>query len=63
MIVMTGGTVLRDADGFSAAEMLNSTLRNDISPACADNSTCPYGLMNYFQVLVCKFPMVALMPL
>ncbi|KAH7713642.1 CRE-NKCC-1 protein [Aphelenchoides avenae] len=51
MILMTGGTVLRDADGFSMPELHNATLRNQLSPACADNSTCPYGLMNYFQIV------------
>lgn len=50
MIVwMTGSTCIRDADGIFAPVIVNG---NHIKPACAVNSTCPYGLMNYFQVLL-----------
>lgn len=46
---MTGSTCIRDADGIFAPVIVNG---NHIKPACAVNSTCPYGLMNYFQVLL-----------
>uniref|UniRef100_A0A1I7XVJ4 Solute carrier family 12 member 3 n=1 Tax=Heterorhabditis bacteriophora TaxID=37862 RepID=A0A1I7XVJ4_HETBA len=47
-IWMTGSTCVRDADGLNFPLWNGSTL---ISPQCAVNSTCPYGLMNYFQVM------------
>ncbi|EPB72965.1 amino acid permease [Ancylostoma ceylanicum] len=45
---MTGSTCVRDADGLSAPMWNNSIF---VPPDCAANKTCPYGLMNYYQVL------------
>uniref|UniRef100_A0A914XYB5 Uncharacterized protein n=1 Tax=Panagrolaimus superbus TaxID=310955 RepID=A0A914XYB5_9BILA len=50
----TGSTCVRDADGISFPEIdSNSTsfFQSYIIPECATNNTCPYGLMNYFQVM------------
>ncbi|VDK47182.1 unnamed protein product [Cylicostephanus goldi] len=45
---MTGTTCVRDADGISPP-MFNGT--TFIPPECAANHTCPYGLMNYYQIM------------
>uniref|UniRef100_A0A7I4YS88 AA_permease domain-containing protein n=1 Tax=Haemonchus contortus TaxID=6289 RepID=A0A7I4YS88_HAECO len=45
---MTGSTCVRDADGLSPP-MWNGTIFKP--PDCAANATCPYGLMNYFQIM------------
>uniref|UniRef100_A0A914X1N1 Solute carrier family 12 member 2 n=1 Tax=Plectus sambesii TaxID=2011161 RepID=A0A914X1N1_9BILA len=47
---ITGGTTVRDADGFQALMYSNSS-NTYITPPCASNETCAYGLMNYFQVM------------
>ncbi|EYC27812.1 hypothetical protein Y032_0008g197 [Ancylostoma ceylanicum] len=45
---MTGSTCVRDADGLSAPMWNNSIF---VPPDCAANKTCPYGLMNYYQIM------------
>jgi amino acid transporter len=51
----TGSTMVRDADGLSSPLLKNSQylvngLKQYEQPICAMNSTCPYGLVNYYQV-------------
>ncbi|TKR87167.1 hypothetical protein L596_011614 [Steinernema carpocapsae] len=57
---MTGSTTLRDADGANIPVLLSAlNSSNDptgfgnyyVQPSCVANDTCPYGLMNYFQVM------------
>ncbi|WKY10102.1 hypothetical protein Q1695_002448 [Nippostrongylus brasiliensis] len=45
---MTGSTCVRDADGIFPPSWNGSVFT---PPDCAFNSSCPYGLMNYFQVM------------
>ncbi|CAB3409641.1 unnamed protein product [Caenorhabditis bovis] len=45
---MTGSTFVRHADGISPP-MFNESVF--VPPECAENATCPYGLMNFYQVL------------
>lgn len=47
IVVMTGSTCVRYADGVSPY-LVNGSI---IEPDCAMNNTCRYGLMNYFQVM------------
>uniref|UniRef100_A0A914CBT2 Solute carrier family 12 member 3 n=1 Tax=Acrobeloides nanus TaxID=290746 RepID=A0A914CBT2_9BILA len=50
---MTGSMVVRDADGINPP-MLNNDSNVPgyyVKPPCALNYTCPYGLMNYFQIV------------
>uniref|UniRef100_A0A0M3IU96 AA_permease domain-containing protein n=2 Tax=Ascaris lumbricoides TaxID=6252 RepID=A0A0M3IU96_ASCLU len=48
VVVMTGSTCVRDADGIIAPMVINGSY---VTPDCVFNSSCPYGLMNYFQVM------------
>ncbi|KAI1714628.1 solute carrier family 12 domain-containing protein [Ditylenchus destructor] len=50
MVWMTGSTCVRDADGIYIP-MLLSQLNATGIPACVGNASCPYGLMNYFQIV------------
>jgi amino acid transporter len=50
-IWMIGSTVLRDSSGLSPADFDNITGTWHV-PDCAHNFTCPYGLMNFFQVFM-----------
>ncbi|VDO18867.1 unnamed protein product [Heligmosomoides polygyrus] len=45
---MTGASCVRDADGIFPPAW-NATVF--VPPDCAANYTCPYGLMNYFQIM------------
>lgn len=58
---ITGATMVRDSDGITAPvlasalsggglDTMTSGLKQYIAPACAVNSTCSHGLMNYYQV-------------
>uniref|UniRef100_A0A914D3X6 Amino acid permease/ SLC12A domain-containing protein n=1 Tax=Acrobeloides nanus TaxID=290746 RepID=A0A914D3X6_9BILA len=54
VVWMTGSTCVRDADGINFPMLANSstsTFTFYSVPDCAANSSCPYGLMNYFQVM------------
>lgn len=42
---------MRDADGILAPMVINGSY---VTPDCVFNSSCPYGLMNYFQVIANK---------
>uniref|UniRef100_A0A915PZ03 Uncharacterized protein n=1 Tax=Setaria digitata TaxID=48799 RepID=A0A915PZ03_9BILA len=48
VVFATGSTCVRYADGYQQPYIINNTY---FVPACAQNNTCPYGLMNYFQVM------------
>ncbi|KHN71137.1 Solute carrier family 12 member 2 [Toxocara canis] len=48
VVFMTGSTCVRDADGIIPPFVVNGA---HSIPDCTFNSTCPYGLMNYFQVM------------
>lgn len=66
LVITTGATCLRDSDGIHFPTLLTgywnssidglspiepaSSLASYYAPACSANETCPYGLMNYFQV-------------
>lgn len=53
VVWMTGSSCVRDADGINFPMLANSstsTFTFYSVPDCAANSSCPYGLMNYFQV-------------
>lgn len=47
VVLATGSTCVRYADGFQQPYLINGSY---FIPDCAHNNTCPYGLMNYFQV-------------
>uniref|UniRef100_A0AC35TMV5 AA_permease domain-containing protein n=1 Tax=Rhabditophanes sp. KR3021 TaxID=114890 RepID=A0AC35TMV5_9BILA len=50
----TGSTCLREADGINVPlyqQNASSGITGYIQPECAANGTCPYGLMNYFQIM------------
>uniref|UniRef100_A0A914VQK0 Uncharacterized protein n=1 Tax=Plectus sambesii TaxID=2011161 RepID=A0A914VQK0_9BILA len=47
---MTGTTCVRDATGLSAPILANDSW-TWTDPDCVWNTTCQYGLMNYFQVM------------
>ncbi|KAI6237628.1 Amino acid permease-associated region domain containing protein [Aphelenchoides besseyi] len=67
LITATGSTCLRDADGIHLPTLLTQLWNTTVDstppnipkalfasyyePACAANNTCPYGLLNYFQVI------------
>ncbi|CAD5232278.1 unnamed protein product [Bursaphelenchus xylophilus] len=67
LILVTGSTAVRDADGIHLPHLISSSNSSTISgsyglpnpqplasyllPSCAVNSTCPYGLQNYFQIM------------
>lgn len=66
LILSTGSLCVRDADGIHLPTLLsawNSTgttsyglpnpqpMASYVMPDCAQNGTCPYGLVNYFQVM------------
>ncbi|CAG9537340.1 unnamed protein product [Cercopithifilaria johnstoni] len=48
VIFATGSTCVRYADGYQQPYIVNNSY---FIPDCAHNNTCPYGLMNYFQVM------------
>ncbi|OZC12082.1 K-Cl cotransporter [Onchocerca flexuosa] len=48
VVFTTGATCVRYADGFKLPYIINNSY---FIPDCAQNNTCPYGLMNYFQVM------------
>ena len=48
---LTGTTAVRDAAGDGPLMYSNST-NTYITPQCAQNETCEFGLMNYFQVRI-----------
>lgn len=47
---MTGTTTVRDATGLGPPLTYLNGSYTYIAPACVANQTCPYGLLNYFQV-------------
>uniref|UniRef100_A0A914WXK5 Solute carrier family 12 member 3 n=1 Tax=Plectus sambesii TaxID=2011161 RepID=A0A914WXK5_9BILA len=47
---LTGSTCVRDAMEYGAPLLANGTWEW-LSPPCALNHTCTYGLLNYFQVM------------
>lgn len=67
LITFTGSTSLRDADGLHLPTLLTgfwntsiddlmpvepkSALRSYFAPSCSTNSTCQFGLINYYQVI------------
>ncbi len=51
---LTGSTCVRDAPGLLLNLPVNRTeFWTQPGLACATNHTCPYGLLNYFQVASC----------
>ncbi|KAK6107385.1 K-Cl cotransporter family protein [Brugia pahangi] len=48
VVFATGSTCVRYADGYQQPYIINNSY---FIPDCAQNNTCPYGLMNYFQVM------------
>ncbi|EJD74990.1 hypothetical protein LOAG_17781 [Loa loa] len=48
VVIATGSTCVRYADGYQLPYIINNSY---FIPDCAHNNTCPYGLMNYFQVM------------
>ncbi|KAM3718078.1 Solute carrier family 12 member [Dirofilaria immitis] len=48
VIFTTGSTCVRYADGRQQPYIINNSY---FIPDCALNNTCPFGLMNYFQVM------------
>lgn len=67
VVIITGSTCVRYADGVNFPELIssfnpisnvNEPYKNDWifisykSPPCSVNNSCPYGLMNYFQVII-----------
>lgn len=52
---MTGSMVVRDADGVHSPTLNNNSNVPGyyMKPPCAYDYSCPYGLMNYFQVNIC----------
>lgn len=53
VVWLTGTTCVRDASGLMAPALVDSGWTWDY-PDCAWNSTCEYGLLNYFQVSAAK---------
>jgi amino acid transporter len=51
IVWLTGTTCVRDATGFDIPQ-LSVTALGYVQPDCVFNGTCPYGLMNYFQVRI-----------
>lgn len=67
LIVSTGSTSLRDADGLNLPTLMGGFWNTSIdnlpplestavfgsyyAPTCSINRTCPYGLLNYFQII------------
>ncbi|KAI6225165.1 Amino acid permease-associated region domain containing protein [Aphelenchoides fujianensis] len=67
LVTVTGSTCLRDADGLHLPTLLTEVWNTTVDasppsvpstpfaaywqPHCVNNGTCPYGLMNYFQVI------------
>uniref|UniRef100_A0A914W2W5 Solute carrier family 12 member 2 n=1 Tax=Plectus sambesii TaxID=2011161 RepID=A0A914W2W5_9BILA len=50
IIWTAGATTVRDAAGIEPLWLINDS-SSLYFPACAANNTCPYGLVNYFQVM------------
>lgn len=54
VVWFTGATCVRDAAGtveYLVATINATELDQVYVPSCVQNGTCPYGLMNYFQVM------------
>ena len=43
---------MRDASGLMVPELIANDSWQHVVPDCAANGTCPYGLLNFFQVNV-----------